>query len=62
MIFTVIQNEWLATNSRNAILNNFDEYYKNYVNFFIYFTDFKMTLVHFLSIQNMLTLSVFIFS
>ena len=27
VIFTVIQNEWLATNSRNAILNNFEEYY-----------------------------------
>ena len=27
VIFTVIINEWLATNSRNAILNNFEEYY-----------------------------------
>ena len=27
VFFTIIQNEWLATNSRNAILNNFEEYY-----------------------------------
>ena len=26
VIFTVIQNKRLATNSRNAILNNFEEY------------------------------------
>ena len=26
VIFNVIQNEWLSTNSRNAILNNFEEY------------------------------------
>ena len=28
VIFTVIQNKRLATNNRNAILNNFEEYYK----------------------------------
>ena len=27
MIFTVIQNKWLANNNRDAILNNFEEYY-----------------------------------
>ena len=27
MIFTIIQNKWLATSNRNAILNNFEEYY-----------------------------------
>ena len=27
VIFTVIQNERLATNSQNAILNNIEEYY-----------------------------------
>ena len=27
LIFTVIQSVWLATNSQNAILNNFEEYY-----------------------------------
>ena len=26
VILNVIQNEWLSTNSRNAILNNFEEY------------------------------------
>ena len=27
VVFTVIQNEWLATNSQISILNNFGEYY-----------------------------------
>ena len=27
VIFTVIQNVWLATNSQNAILNNFEDYF-----------------------------------
>ena len=27
VIFNVIQNEWLATNCRHGILNNFEEYY-----------------------------------
>ena len=26
-IFIVVQNEWLATDSQNAIYNNFEEYY-----------------------------------
>ena len=30
VIFTVIQNEWLATNSQNAILNNFEENFKRF--------------------------------
>ena len=27
VILTVVKNEWLATNSQNAILNNYEEYY-----------------------------------
>ena len=27
MILIVVQNEWLATDSQNEILNNFDEYF-----------------------------------
>ena len=27
VIFTVIQNEWLEINSRNAIVNNFEEHF-----------------------------------
>ena len=30
VIFTVIQTEWLTTNSQNAILNNFEEYYNSW--------------------------------
>ena len=26
VIFIVVQNDWLATDSQNAILNNFEEY------------------------------------
>ena len=29
-VFTFVQNEWLATNSQNAILNNSEEYYINF--------------------------------
>ena len=29
VIFTAIQKVWLATNSQNAILDNFEEYYIN---------------------------------
>ena len=28
VVLTVIQNEWLATNSQNVILNNFEDNYK----------------------------------
>ena len=34
---------------------------KNYVKFFIYFTDFETKLVHFHSIQNILTFLIFLF-
>ena len=27
-IYIVVQKEWLATESQNAILNNFEEYHK----------------------------------
>ena len=27
VIFIIVQNEWLAADSQNAILNNFEEYY-----------------------------------
>ena len=27
-MLTIIKNEWLAYNSQNVILNNFEEYYK----------------------------------
>ena len=32
VILPIVKNEWLATNSQNAILNNFEEYYKMYPN------------------------------
>ena len=32
VILSVVQNEWLATDSQNAILNNFEEYYNKFVN------------------------------
>ena len=28
VILTIVKNEWLTTNSQNAILNNFEEYYR----------------------------------
>ena len=38
VIFTFIQNEWQATNSRNAILNYSEEYYINVpIYIYIYF-------------------------
>ena len=30
VVLTVFQNEWLATNSQNVILNNFEDYYKSH--------------------------------
>ena len=27
VILTIVKNEWLATNSQNAILNNYEKYY-----------------------------------
>ena len=32
VILTIVINEWLATNSQNAILNNFVEYYNPNIN------------------------------
>ena len=31
VIFTVIQNKWLATKSQNSILNDFEEYYQQFI-------------------------------
>ena len=30
VMLIIVKNKWLATNSQNAILNNFEEYYNIY--------------------------------
>ena len=36
VILTIVKNEWLATNSQNAILNNFEEYYTCIITMYLY--------------------------